>query len=419
MRAADLRSWGWAIGSWMRGKQGPVEIPCLDLPIFNPVNILLVRPDSIGDCVLAASLIEPLARELPRASLTVLCQPRTARVFEGLPGVSAVLTVDLENYKHSSRERRRVNQLLFSKGFDVVLNPVLSRTPVGDELVHHTGANLRLGFQGDYSNQSCQKEARNNAAYTHLLPVDTAPKHELDRNAEFLQKIGIEFSSLWPTFSLTDSDLAWAEAFYQRDGIDPCRTVLIFAGALRPERRFKGFAQVLASVARERGLSIVALGAQEDRVLHQAILGEVGVKAVDLSGQTTLGQSAAVLSLGRIALGSETGLAQIACALHIPHVILAGGGHFGRFLPYSPLTTLACLPLECFGCNWRCPFPRPHCVQDLGDAVLLAALENAFENSSTPRIFWTHPNRLPGVQEMADPAKRMAWVNARWIEVPP
>lgn len=418
MRTADLRPWGWALGTMLRGEHRPIEGAKLDLPSLDLANLLFVRPDSIGDCVLAASLIEPLSRALPRATITVLCQRRTARVFEGLPGVWAILTVDLDAYEHDPRERRRVNHWLRLKGFDVVLNSVLSRTPIGDELVHGTRARLRVGFQGDHANQNHRKESRNNAAYTNLLHRDPAPKHELARNAEFLQKLGIDSTVLRPAFVLTEADRTWAEAFYHHEELEPSRTIILFAGASRPERRFQGYDRALKSIAKEMDLSIVTLGGPEDRELHQAILGGLSMKAVDLSGRTTLGQSAAVLSLSRLALGSETGMAQVACALSVPHVILAGGGHFGRFLPYSPLTTLACLPLECFGCNWRCPFPRPYCVQDLGDAVLRAALENAFEDSPDPRIYWTHPNSLSGALEMADPPERMGWLNARWFEVP-
>lgn len=57
-----------------------------------------------------------------------------------------------------------------------------------------------------------------------------------------------------------------------------------------------------------------------------------------MSGQTTLRQIAALLSRCRLAVGSDTGLAHMACALKVPNVILVGGGHFGRFLPYSALT---------------------------------------------------------------------------------
>ena len=43
----------------------------------------------------------------------------------------------------------------------------------------------------------------------------------------------------------------------------------------------------------------------------------------------------------------------------------SGGGHFGRFLPWSPLTSVVCQPLPCYGCNWECRFERVHCVVDV------------------------------------------------------
>jgi len=78
------------------------------------------------------------------------------------------------------------------------------------------------------------------------------------------------------------------------------------------------------------------------------------------------------------ATGAETGLAHIACALGVRNVILLGGGHFGRFMPYSPLTVMAALPLECFGCNWGCKHTAVHCVRDLDPDTYYQALDIGF-----------------------------------------
>ena len=64
-------------------------------------------------------------------------------------------------------------------------------------------------------------------------------------------------------------------------------------------------------------------------------------------------QSAALIKRCRLVIGAETGLAHLACAVGTPNVILLGGGHFGRFMPYAATTTVVCLPLECYGCNWQ------------------------------------------------------------------
>jgi len=95
-------------------------------------------------------------------------------------------------------------------------------------------------------------------------------------------------------------------------------------------------------------------------------------------------------------VGGETGLAHMACAVGTPNVVVLGGGHFGRFMPYSPLTTCAILPLLCFQCDWKCPYDRAHCVKDLAPEVVTRAIRTALDApSDKPRIVsqesWEQP----------------------------
>ena len=76
-------------------------------------------------------------------------------------------------------------------------------------------------------------------------------------------------------------------------------------------------------------------------------------------------------------LGYEGDWVHLACALGRPHVVLAGGGTFKGEAPYSPLTTLACRPLACYGCGWKCRYPSLHCLEELRPAAAGAALAHA------------------------------------------
>jgi len=81
-------------------------------------------------------------------------------------------------------------------------------------------------------------------------------------------------------------------------------------------------------------------------------------------------------------------MAHVACAVGTPSIVLLGGGHFGRFFPYSPLTSAVCLPLQCYQCLWRCPYQRAHCVKDIRGDVLAAAIAMTLDQpAQLPRVF--------------------------------
>ena len=158
--------------------------------------------------------------------------------------------------------------------------------------------------------------------------------------------------------------------------------------AQSPLRVYPHYGRALAGVCEEQGLHLIALGSRHERELNQQNIEESGARGINLCGELTLRQTATILKRCRLAVGAETGTAHIACAVGTPNVILVGGGHFGRFMPYSRLTTVVCLPLRCYGCNWRCSHERAHCVKDVHPEVISQAVREALAKESEQiRVF--------------------------------
>ncbi len=115
----------------------------------------------------------------------------------------------------------------------------------------------------------------------------------------------------------------------------------------------------------------------------------IGVRTINLCGQTTIRQTAAIVKRSRLFVGSDSAVGHIACAVGTPNVIVLGGGHFGRFFPYSALTAVVCHPMKCFQCNWVCKFPRPYCIQNISSISLSEAIRKTLNGiSDRPRVFF-------------------------------
>ena len=173
-------------------------------------------------------------------------------------------------------------------------------------------------------------------------------------------------------------------------------------------------------VCKDKKYIILALGSDQDFAVNQEIIDELGVRAFNLAGKTTLRQTAALLKRCRLGIGADTGTAHIACAVGTPAVIVLGGGHFGRFLPYSHLTSIVCLPLECYNCNWQCRCSRVYCIKDIKPEVLAEAVRQTLERTSPkPRIFvqgfslWEHKSDRPRWQSFHN------YLNVDQVEIVP
>ncbi|TFG46768.1 MAG: glycosyltransferase, partial [Candidatus Brocadiia bacterium] len=213
-------------------------------------------------------------------------------------------------------------------------------------------------------------------------------KIELEHHRDSLKGLGINAHSLQPAVWIKPEDEQFSENIFNQYNLNPDKTIALFAAAQFDHRVYQHYGKALSEFCRKNNFKVIALGAQQDYEINRKNLDAIGVESFNLSGKTTILQSAAIIKLCKMAVGAETSLAHIACAVGTPNVILLGGGHFGRFIPYSPLTSIACLPLECYGCNWGCRYRTPHCVKDLAPQVLSEALKQTFEiPSQKSRIF--------------------------------
>lgn len=344
--------------------------------------ILWVRPDSIGDNILAMAALPHLKARRPDAAIAVFCQEHVAELYEACPAVDRVITFNRQRALHDEAYRSAILGQLQALRADICLNSVYSRDLIVDFFATRSGAQERIALMGDLSNTTAQDREAYNQFYTSIVTSAGDHKPEMERHQDFLRGIGITGERLKPSLWVLPEDIAFGDRFFKEQGFEPEKTIALFAGAQYGVRLYGGYGAALAAFCRENGFSVVALGAAGDHGINQHNLDAIGVKTANLNGATTLRQGAAILSRCRLAVGAETGLAHMACAVGTPNVILLGGGHFGRFMPYSPLTSVVCLPLECYGCNWQCRYERVHCVRDISPAVIAEALRHSLAGSA-------------------------------------
>jgi ADP-heptose:LPS heptosyltransferase/2-polyprenyl-3-methyl-5-hydroxy-6-metoxy-1,4-benzoquinol methylase len=351
-------------------------------------RILFLRPDSIGDNVMAAGMLPHLRAKYPQASITVLCQQHIAELYEASPLVDAVIGFNRLSAYHNEQYRNLILEKLQAVKADLALNTLYSREPLYDLFAIGSGALVRVAFNGNLSNIPAEVRDENNRYYTRVIGDDPAPKPELERHREFLAAIGIAAPPLQPLVWITEEDDRTAREFFASQGLVPEKTVALFACGQWGEKIYPHYGQALGAICAEQGLGVIALGAERDAEVNQAILEQIGAPGCNLAGGTTIRQSAAILKLCRIAVGADTGTAHLASAVGTPNVVMLGGGHFGRFQPYSASSSIVCLPLACYQCNWNCSYSRAHCIRDIDPAVVATAFREALAGGSAkPRVY--------------------------------
>jgi len=95
-------------------------------------NILWLRTDSIGDAVLASSMLPYIPQAFAGAKITVLCQAHIAPLYEACPFVDGIITVPSEHKWQSQAQYEAVIKEIQKVSPDILLNSTYATHGLAD-----------------------------------------------------------------------------------------------------------------------------------------------------------------------------------------------------------------------------------------------------------------------------------------------
>ena len=247
----------------------------------------------------------------------------------------------------------------------------------------------RVTFVGDTSNMPAWALRRNDRLYSRLVPTGGDGDRELERYRLFGEALAGEgYGGGWPRIDPPPVP-ARLERLLPRE-----RFYALCPGAFAAYRCWPvdRYARLVRWIYRRWGLTAVLCGTGAEEPTARAIAVEAGAPVVSLCGRTGLADLAAVFARAEFYVGAESGAVHLASAVETPTVCIIGGGHFGRFYPWAadgesgtgepPVPQLpVAAEMDCFGCNWRCRFRRPLCVEAVQLEQVTAAVERLLERT--------------------------------------
>lgn len=309
-------------------------------------SILFIRPGGIGDAVLLAPELRDLKYKYPTTKITILAELRNAGVFSLIPAVDQLYCYDkpVEFWQ------------AVSKKYDVVIDTEQWHrlSAIVARLVR---AAVKIGF--------ATNERRR--MFTYSLPY-SHDEYEVSSFKRLLEPLTGVSEQAEATIPFLTIPATAQESTGKRLAIlDHKPFVTIFPGASIPERRWGSarFRAVAAELA-EKGYGIVIVGGTVDQADAQTIAGESGL---NLAGQTSLAETAAVLARSALLVSGDSGVLHIAIGLGVPTVSLFGPGRALKWAPQGNQhavinKNLPCSPCTTFGTTPPCPHSA-RCMQDI------------------------------------------------------
>jgi heptosyltransferase I len=314
-----------------------------------PERIALIKPSALGDIVHTLPVLTALRERFPAAQITWVVNRAYESLLRGHPDLDTTLSFDRGiPAAIAALSALRFARMLRKAKFDLVIDlQGLFRTGL---MAAATGACRRIGLS----------TAREGAAhfYTDIVPDDMS-FHAVDRYWRVATALGAHNGPKQVRFTLEPAAIAWAE----RQLADRPRPWLVVGvGARWLTKRWppEHFATLLEAAQSEFGGTAIFVGTRDDVPLSQIAIRFLSRPALDLTGNTTLPQLAAVLANADVMLANDTGPLHLAAALGRPVVApytctdVARHGPYGAFagtvsttVPCRASYVRACSHLSC------------------------------------------------------------------------
>lgn len=294
-----------------------------------PRRMLMVKLSSIGDVVHVLPVAAALRRRFPDAHLAWAVGPAAADVVIGNPHLDEVLVIGggagesgVDALPPLSRPLG-LRRALRSRGFDVALD--LQGLLKSALIAYLSGAPERFGFRTPREGASL--------FLNRCVVANRADMHAVDSYLGFAEALGAARDPVDFTIQTSEEDRRTAaELIDGRENLAALLPGARWESKRWPTERFAGAADGLAE---EHGLAPLVLGAAGDAPLAAAIAGSSQVQVLDLTGKTTLKQTAEVLRRCRLTIANDTGPMYISAAVGTPTVALFGPSDWRRLGPYG------------------------------------------------------------------------------------
>ena len=296
-------------------------------------NILIIKPSSLGDIVLALPALSALRRSFPDARISWLIRPEFAPLLKNHPHLTDTILFDRKFLGKAWFHPRAfasllllIRQLRRSK-FDVVIDlQGLFRTA---SLAWLSGCKKRLGMTN----------ARELAHifYTHKIPQDQHCIHLVDYYLKIIRAVGV--SDVGVQFVLP-ADSAAADSIsglLARYGISPDSYAVFVPGSAHTSKCWpiENFAALADKISSRFGLSIIATGTKPEEGVIKRLKELANAPITNFAGLTNLNELMALLRTARLVVSNDTGPGHIAAALGVPLVMMFSWSNPTRTAPYG------------------------------------------------------------------------------------
>jgi lipopolysaccharide heptosyltransferase II len=306
-------------------------------------RILVIKLAMLGDTILLEPVLRALRNKYPGSRISMLCSPVNEEIVKNWDFMDEYIVFDAAACLKYPWKFAGLLLGLRKKNFDISLD--FETWPrIIPIMTYLAGVRTRLGFKVDGQHRH----------YLYTRPVEHAKgKHELKCFIDLANAAGVEVDEISFSIKIGKNEERKIENTLKENGIGGS-FIIIHPGCgkngyLRqwlPER----YALVADHVIEKYGLGIVLTGGKYDETAARQVSAGMKNKPLDLSGNTTLGELAALVKKASAVICGNTGIVHISAALGTPVIALHGPTDPDKWGPWGPGHTIIRKDMPCRPC---------------------------------------------------------------------
>ncbi len=390
-------------------------MPSADLRSRDFRKILLIKLSAVGDAVQTIPVFNKLRRRYPSARLDWLATPGIAELLRYNSAISNVIEFSRDEWSSPWTltpfvSAARLIATLRAAEYDLVLD--LQGQLRSAIFAFTSGAPVRIGFDKpradvwQTSPRQIPAEARRHAwqgaregswlAYTDHIPVPTLDVHPVERYLRVGAMLGLDDAAPDFSFPIPQQAATRIDALLDYYNIAKAKLLVMAPGTNWETKEWRR--EAFAEVARhflQKNHAVVLIGSERERAACEAVA-QLAPGAVDLAGETTLSELAALIRRAAVCVTNESGPMHIAVALDRPVVSIFGPTDPVWAGPYRRAGAVLRAELPCSPCYLRqlsrCTYGHA-CMKDVSAAAVIARMESMLAKQTSRGAVASQPAR--------------------------
>ncbi|MUG97136.1 lipopolysaccharide heptosyltransferase family protein [Scytonema sp. UIC 10036] len=291
------------------------------------MRIVALVPGGIGDQILFFPTLDDLKRNLPKAQVDVVTEPRSKTAYQVSKSVNDVLAFDFKD-RNSLADWGNLVGTIRDREYDIAI--AIGQSWLVGLLLWLTGIPTRVGYHG-----------KGSAFLTNPVPLKTG-QYAACMYHDLLQVLNIKSPCPELSVNVPKQDIDWASAEQQRLGVKETGYVLIHGGASELSQ-VKGFDKIYPVEnwqkiiqdfqQKQPNMPVVVIQGPEDEQFVRSL--KESAPGIKVSSPDDIGKLAAMIAGSNLMLCTDSAPMHLSVAVQTYTIALFGSTDPSKLLPKS------------------------------------------------------------------------------------